>query len=42
METLTQISRTNKYDNIILNFDFDLPCRTSPGRCSRGSPGGWI
>ena len=27
---------------MILNFDFDLPCRTSPRLCSRGSPGGWI
>ena len=30
-----------KKDNMILTFDFDLPCRTSPRRCSRGSPGGW-
>ena len=26
---------------MILNFDYDLPCRTSPRQCSRGSPGGW-
>ena len=24
-----------KKDNILLNLDFDLPCRTSPRRCSR-------
>ena len=30
-----------KKNNMILNFDFDLPCRTSPRRCSRGSPSGW-
>jgi len=23
-------------------FDFDVPCRTSPICCSRGTPGGWI
>ena len=23
------------------NFNFDLPCRTSPRRCSLGYPGGW-
>ena len=23
-------------------MDFDLPCRTSPRWCSRGSPGGWF
>ena len=27
---------------MILNFYFDLPCRTSPIWCSRGSPGGWF
>ena len=26
---------------MIFNFDFDLNCRTSPRRCSRGSPGSW-
>ena len=26
---------------MILNSDFDLPCRTSPRNCSRGSPVGW-
>ena len=26
----------------MLNLDFDLPYRTSPRRCSQGSPGGWI
>ena len=26
---------------MILNFDFNLPCRTSPRRCSRGSPDDW-
>ena len=30
-----------KKDNMILNFYFDLPYRTTPGQCSRGSPGGW-
>ena len=25
----------------MLNLDFGLPCRTSPRRCSEGSPGGW-
>ena len=25
-----------------LNLDFNLPCRTSPRWCSRGSPGGWF
>ena len=25
-----------------LNFDFDLPCRTSPKQCSPGSPGGGV
>ena len=30
-----------KKGNMMLNFDFDLPCRTSHRRCSRGSPGGW-
>ena len=30
-----------KKDNMILNYDFDLPCRTLPRRCSRGFPGGW-
>ena len=30
-----------KKGNMILNFDFDLPCRTSPRRCSQGSPGDW-
>ena len=29
-------------DNMILKLYFDLPCRTSPWWCSRGSPGGWI
>ena len=29
-----------KKDDMILNFYFDLPCRTSPRLCSRGSPGG--
>ena len=27
---------------MILNFDFDLPCRTSPMRLSQGSTGGKI
>ena len=35
-------NRTIKYEKIILNLDFDLPCRTSPRRCSRGFPDGWI
>ena len=26
---------------MILHFDFDLPCRTSPRRCSRCSHWGW-
>ena len=30
-----------KKANMILNFDFDLPCKTSPRRCSQGSIGGW-
>ena len=30
-----------KKDNMILNLDFGLPCRTSPVHCSRGSPCGW-
>ena len=27
---------------MILYFDLDRPCRTSPIWCSRGPPGGWI
>ena len=30
-----------KKDNMILNLDIDNPYRTSPRRCSQGSPGGW-
>ena len=33
--------RLEEKDNFILNFDFDLPCRTSSRRCSRGYLGGW-
>ena len=28
-------------NNVIVNLNFDLPCRTSPRRYSRGSPGGF-
>ena len=41
METLPK-KKLSYIDNMILNLDFNLPCRTSPRRCSRGSPGGWI
>ena len=34
--------KENQSDNLILNLYFDLPCRTSPRSCSRGSPGGWF
>ena len=33
---------TIKQNDVMLNFDFDLSYRTSPRRCSQGSPGGWI
>ena len=36
-----RLGRLKKKDGMILNFDFDIPCRTSPRRCYRGSPGGW-
>ena len=29
-------------NKIIFNLDFDLPCKTSPGRRSRGTPGGRV
>ena len=30
METLTKKNRSIELDDIILNLDFDIPCRTSP------------
>ena len=40
METWTP--KNLNLNNIVLNLDFDLPCRTSPRWCSRGSSGGCI
>ena len=34
--------KTELSKQIISCLDFDLPCRTSPRRSSRGFPGGWI
>ena len=42
MEAWTKKNRPIEGDKILLNFDFYLPCRTSPRRCSLGSPGGWF
>ena len=37
----TKKNRTIKNDNIILSLNFDLPCRTSPSWCNKGSSCGW-
>ena len=39
--TVKRIWLINKEIGFILNFYFDVPCRTSPRCCSRGSPGGY-
>ena len=36
------LSVRTMYIQKILNFNFDVPSRTSPICCSRGYPGGWI
>ena len=37
--TQNQKTELSKQDNIILYFDLDLPCKTSPKWYSQGSPG---